>query len=76
MKTREQFEFQKLGDRKTERQLARQTRDTVRPVLEKQARPEYDQIGVWVVYTWHVLPMRVNIICITLISVSASTGEM
>ena len=77
MKTREQFEFQQLGDRKTGgRHQARQTTDTVRPLLGKEAHPEYDQIGVWVVYTWHVLPIRVNIVSIRLICVSSLSGEM
>ena len=76
MKTREQYEFQKLGDRQTGRHQARETRDTGRPLLKKQAHPEYDQIGVWVAYSWHVLPIRVNIVSISLIRVLVSTGEM
>ena len=77
MKTREQFEFEKLGYRKTGRHQAMQTGDTVHPVLEEQAQPEDDQIGVWVADTWHVLPIRrVNTVSISLICVSASTGEM
>ena len=43
METREQFEFENLGDRQTGRYQARQTIDTVRPFLEKQTHPEYDQ---------------------------------
>ena len=76
MNTREQFEFQKLGDRKRGRHQKRQTNETVRPRLEKQAYPEYHQIGVWVAHRWHGMPMGVNIISIGLICVSDPTGEM
>ena len=44
-----------------------QIKDTVRPLLEKQAYPEYDQAELSVACTWHVEPIRVSIVSITTI---------
>ena len=76
MKTREQFEFQSSEIGKQDDTKQGRNRDTLRLLLEKQAHPEYDQIGVLVAYAWHVLPIRVNIDSMRLICVSTPTGEM
>ena len=65
-----------LGDRKTELHQARQTKDRVRPLLEKQDHPEYDHIGVWILYVARLAHSSEYRLHQRFICVSASTGEM